>query len=123
MAFAKSGENQYRIGGYGYLLGDGGSGYAIGRAVIEAALRFEDGSGSETALYAPVLTKCGSKTVLEALGSFYRGGKSLIATYAPLLFDALEQELTVIFSCSNAVSCKKVGNCFFIPMGEQPPRI
>ena len=91
VAFAKNGENQYRIGGYGYLLGDGGSGFAIGRAVIEAALRFEDGSGDQSALYPLVLKKCGTKTVLESLGAFYQGGKSLIAAYAPLLFEALEQ--------------------------------
>ena len=92
VAFAKKDENQYRFGGYGYLLGDDGSGFAIGAAVLEAALQQEDGSGEQTALYPLVLSQCKAKTVLEALGSFYKGGKALIATYAPLLFRALEQK-------------------------------
>jgi N-acetylglucosamine kinase-like BadF-type ATPase len=91
VAFAQSGKKQYRLGGYGYLLGDGGSGFALGRAAVLAALQYEDGSGEETALHALVLEKCGGQTVLERLGSFYEGGKALIATYAPLLFRAVEQ--------------------------------
>lgn len=91
VAFAQSGKNLYRLGGYGYLLGDGGSGFSLGRAVIAAALRQEDGTGPSTALYPLVLAQCGGKTVLEKLGDFYAGGKALIASYAPLLFKALAE--------------------------------
>lgn len=91
VVFAQNGKKQYRLGGYGYLLGDSGSGFALGRAAISAALQQEDGSGPETALYPLVLAQCGGKTVLEKLGDFYAGGKALIASYAPLLFRALEQ--------------------------------
>ena len=88
VAFAKQSAEIFRIGGYGYLLGDAGSGFAIGRDAILAALQEEDGSGQKTALYDAVLQKCGGKTVLERLGDFYRGGKSLIAKYAPAVFAA-----------------------------------
>lgn len=91
VAFAQSNKKQYRLGGYGYLLGDGGSGFALGRAVIAAALQKEDGSGPDTALHALVLAQCGGETALEKLGEFYAGGKALVATYAPLLFRAIEQ--------------------------------
>lgn len=37
-------------GGYGYLLGDEGSGYAIALDAVRAALRSADGSGEKTAL-------------------------------------------------------------------------
>ena len=88
VAFAQVAGKLHRIGGYGYLLGDAGSGYALGRDAILAALQQEDGSGEKTALYPLVLKKCGGERVLPALGEFYRGGKTYIAGYAPLLFEA-----------------------------------
>lgn len=48
------GENQDglrdRVGGWGYLLGDEGSGYAIGRAGVHSALQAFDGVGESTKL-------------------------------------------------------------------------
>ncbi|MBQ2757994.1 MAG: XRE family transcriptional regulator [Clostridia bacterium] len=88
VAFAQKSGTLHRIGGYGYLLGDAGSGYALGRDAILAALQQEDGSGEPTALHGLVLGKCGGEHVLPALGEFYRGGKTYIAQYAPLLFEA-----------------------------------
>ena len=88
IVYAQQDGKQYRLGGYGYLLGDAGSGFALGRDVIAAALRHEDGSGPQTKLCELVKTQCNGKTVLEKLGEFYEGGKVLIASYAPLLFQA-----------------------------------
>ncbi|MBE6701961.1 MAG: XRE family transcriptional regulator [Ruminococcaceae bacterium] len=92
IAFAQQEGRQHRFGGYGYLLGDAGSGFALGRDVIAAALHYEDGSGADTLLYDLVKKQCNGKTVLEKLGSFYEGGKALIAGYAPLLFTALAKK-------------------------------
>jgi N-acetylglucosamine kinase-like BadF-type ATPase len=39
-----------RVGGHGFLLGDEGSGYWIGREAVRAALRAADGTGPPTAL-------------------------------------------------------------------------
>ncbi|TFC52119.1 hypothetical protein E3T26_16400 [Cryobacterium sp. TMT1-21] len=39
-----------RIDGWGYLLGDAGSGYWIGRAALDAVMRDYDGRGARTAL-------------------------------------------------------------------------
>ncbi|MBE6691572.1 MAG: XRE family transcriptional regulator [Ruminococcaceae bacterium] len=91
IAYAQQDGKQYRLGGHGYLLGDAGSGFALGRDVILAALKQEEGSGDATALYPLVKAQCGGETVLERLSSFYQGGKAVIASYAPLLFTALEQ--------------------------------
>ncbi len=44
-----------RAGGWGYLLGDEGSGYAIGLAALRAIARAADGRGPQTALTAAVL--------------------------------------------------------------------
>lgn len=88
VAFAQQSGTLHRVGGYGYLLGDAGSGYALGRDAILAALQMEDGSGERTVLHGLVLSKCGGEQVLPALGEFYRGGKTYIAGYAPLLLEA-----------------------------------
>ena len=88
VTFAQANGETHRVGGYGYLLGDAGSGFSLGRDAILAALCFEDGSGEETALYEAVRKKCGMKTVLDSLGKFYNGGKREIAQYAPLVLNA-----------------------------------
>jgi glucosamine kinase len=45
-----AGGRTWRVGGWGHLLGDEGSGYWLGVASIRAALADRDGSGPETAL-------------------------------------------------------------------------
>ena len=49
-----------RAGGHGYLLGDEGSGYWIGREAVRAALRAADGTGPPTVLAALVQEAFGS---------------------------------------------------------------
>lgn len=39
-----------RVDGWGYLIGDAGSGYSIGRAALDAVMRAYDGRGAATAL-------------------------------------------------------------------------
>jgi N-acetylglucosamine kinase-like BadF-type ATPase len=90
VTFAQANGKTHRVGGYGYLLGDAGSGFSLGREAILAALCFEDGSGEETALYEAVRKKCGTARVLDSLGKFYSGGKREIAQYAPLVLRAYE---------------------------------
>ena len=88
VAFAQANGKAHRVGGYGYLLGDAGSAFSLGREAILAALCFEDGSGDETILYEEVRKKCNTKSVLDSLGKFYSGGKREIAQYAPLVLKA-----------------------------------
>ena len=95
VAFAQHGGKQTRVGGYGYLLGDGGSGFAFGRDAILTALQYEDGSGASSAIVDLVKAQCGSKNVLEKLGSFYNGGKRTIASYASCVFEAYQMGDTV----------------------------
>ena len=58
---ARRGERLAKVDGWGTLLGDAGSGFAIGRAGLDAALRHADGRGGSVALlraaerrYAPL---------------------------------------------------------------------
>ncbi|WP_413375406.1 N-acetylglucosamine kinase [Alkalihalobacillus sp. 1P02AB] len=48
--------NRYRVGGWGYLVGDEGSGYAIGKAGVSAVFQAYDGTGTETLLTKLILT-------------------------------------------------------------------
>ncbi len=91
VVYAKYNEQFYRYGGYGYLLGDEGSGYAIGRDTVHAALMSEDGSGTDTLLHKYVLEACGTETVFEKIDDLYRTGKRAIAKFSPLAFRAMAQ--------------------------------
>lgn len=44
----------WRVDGWGYIMGDAGSGYWIGREALEAVMRAYDGRGPATALIDPV---------------------------------------------------------------------
>jgi len=60
-----------RCGGWGYLLGDEGSGYAIGRAALRHALRsIEQGTASEGLAHL-VLSTLNVKTVTELTRTIY----------------------------------------------------
>lgn len=94
VVYAVSGEQKHRIGGYGYLFGDHGSGYHIGNCCIQAALAASDGSGPETMLRQLVDAKAGA-SFPDNLAVFYKGGKSCIASFAPLVLQAYAQNDTV----------------------------
>ncbi|MDY3845903.1 MAG: helix-turn-helix domain-containing protein [Eubacteriales bacterium] len=81
----KNGERK-RIGGYGYLLYDGGCFYDIGRSVIEEALMSYH-SDIKTMLSSMCEKKL-SGNVTDALGNIYRKGKSYISSFAHIAFSA-----------------------------------
>jgi glucosamine kinase len=58
----------WRVGGWGHLLGDEGSGYWLGVESIRAALHDRDGSGPQTALSDAVIEFFGAPSV-EAVAS------------------------------------------------------
>jgi N-acetylglucosamine kinase-like BadF-type ATPase len=80
-----------RFGGYGYLFEDGGSGYALGRDAIRVALAAEEMGGEPTLIHDLLLTALQTPTVLSALSDFYSGGKTYVASFAPIVFEAYEQ--------------------------------
>jgi N-acetylglucosamine kinase-like BadF-type ATPase len=65
MAFGRNGDSCARAGGHGFLLGDEGSAYWIGRAAARAALRWEDQLGGSQPIHRMVLAAMG--TDLDAL--------------------------------------------------------
>jgi glucosamine kinase len=76
-----------RMGGYGWQMGDEGSGYAIGRAALGAVSRAQDGRGPATALQSKVLAaaRC---TDFDALVRWAAGASAAeVASLAPAVLE------------------------------------
>lgn len=84
------GVNRKRIGGWGQLFDEGGSGYSIAKDGIASALRALEGSGKNTILTSMFSDRLG-ESVDDHLAEFYRGGKRYIARYSELVFQAAEK--------------------------------
>lgn len=127
VAFAQANGKIHRVGGYGYLLGDAGSGFSLGREAISSALCFEDGSGEETILYDAVRKKCGTERVLESLEKFYDGGKREIAQYAPLVLNAYADgdkvAKRILFDNLEKVAQTIRGASKYLPNTKAPTRV
>jgi len=86
-----------RAGGWGYLFGDEGSGYAIGSAVLRAVMRAHDGRGPETLLSELVLKRYGLHTPPELIHTIYgaESPRSAVATLSDLVEQAAGQDDSV----------------------------
>lgn len=82
-----------RVGGYGYLIDDEGSGYALGRDILTAVVRAEDGRCGSTVLTEKVRRVLGTADVRSMVTWLYapKTGKKEIAALAPLLLEAIAE--------------------------------
>jgi len=93
-AFGKTGSGKIiRVGGWGYLIGDEGSGYALGRNAVNAALQDWDGRGEPTTLrrrFEQHFKVASIDLILDKIydSSFDRGQ---MADLSPLVFDAASE--------------------------------
>jgi len=78
-----------RAGGWGYIFGDEGSGFAIGLAGVRAALRARDRVGPATVLETQIPDRCG-RSLGEIPLLFYEGRwqRAEIAALAPVVTGA-----------------------------------
>lgn len=79
-----------RVGGWGTLLGDEGSGYAIGRAALRACVRMHDGRQGATPLLPATLANLGLAAAEELIHWGDAATKREIAALAPLVIAAAE---------------------------------
>lgn len=81
-----------RCGGFGHLVDDGGSGYAIGRDILGAVLRAADGRVGPTMLTKAVASELGSAKPGDLVSYIYHQNraKADIARLAMLLSPAVE---------------------------------
>lgn len=81
-----------RVGGWGHLLDDVGSGYAIGKEALSAALRTEDGRLPSNALHAAVMKHLGAANPADVIQFVYfsPASKQEVAALAPIVIDCAE---------------------------------
>jgi N-acetylglucosamine kinase-like BadF-type ATPase len=90
-----------KAGGWGYLFGDEGSAYWIGRTAVAAASKAHDGRGRATCLEDDICRRLGIRDFTEALGRLYGGGMDArgFASLSPVVDaaagagDAVAQEI------------------------------
>ena len=89
--FVKRGDEVLRFGGWGHLFDIGGSAYDVGRDAIRVLLEAEefDKDKLNTPLCKLILARLGC-SAHEAISDFYVKGKAYIASFAPIVFEALE---------------------------------
>jgi N-acetylglucosamine kinase-like BadF-type ATPase len=72
-----------RVGGWGYLIGDPGSGYAIGKAGLQAIFNAYDGCADQTSLTGLILEHFSVSVPTDLIQKIYEPGKAR-KTVAPL---------------------------------------
>ncbi|WP_047980613.1 N-acetylglucosamine kinase [Ornithinibacillus contaminans] len=84
---------QDRVGGWGYLVGDEGSGYDIGRRGISAALKRLDGRGKDTILVELLFDRFGVHNARSLIDKIYQANnpKVKIAPVSELVLRAFEK--------------------------------
>jgi len=91
MAAGRAGEGQpiLHIGGWGWLLGDEGSGFHMGWEGLRAALRGHEGSGPATALTQAMCEHYGAATPEDMIDLFYNPNKkhNEIAAFGKYVMD------------------------------------
>jgi N-acetylglucosamine kinase-like BadF-type ATPase len=92
-----------RAGGWGYALGDEGSGYWIGRLALRAVVRHADGRGRVTSLTPRLLSHFGASRATELIHKIYHEGLSpraiaAVAKYVQLARDEGDMAATGILN-------------------------
>lgn len=90
IAYAEIGGNVYRAGGFGYLVGDEGSGFAIGASALRLALKSAEGRAPSDALTQAVLARTGTHNVRDSVDFLYAGDApvSTVASFAGIVLEA-----------------------------------
>ncbi len=94
ICFGKNSEGKIvRSGGWGFLLGDEGSGYFIGREAIIAALKDMDGRGEKTKLKSRIEKHFNLDSIDQIIPQIYQNqiDRVAIADLAPVVFEQANQ--------------------------------
>lgn len=86
----KADGESFRIGGWGHLIGDEGSGYAIGKEALRHALRAHDGRDSPSLLYENIKAHFKIEAMPDVIPLVYGAGKSVFAGLVPVVLKAVD---------------------------------
>lgn len=91
IGYSYDGSKTFRVGGWGHRVGDEGSGYWIGQAVVQAVFQAMDGRGEQTALTKYVLDCKGFANTDELMNWLYRADyrNADLASFGSLLQSAV----------------------------------
>ena len=78
------------LGGKGWLIDTGGSGFELGREALAAALRAYDGRGGKTVLTELLAGRLGREMDDGVIPVAHRGGRSFIASLSDVVFEGRE---------------------------------
>lgn len=102
--------NSVRVGGWGSVLDDAGSGYEMGRKALTAALYAFDGRSQKTALVNKLKQALGVESIDDIITKVYAENMSVteIAALAPLVTEAAEEgdavAGTIVEEAANGIS-------------------
>ncbi len=87
IAYAEIGERRLRAGGFGYLFGDAGSGYAIGAAALRRLLGSLQAGSTKNAMLDELASRAGGRDRATLLARFYQSPTPVadIAACAPVV--------------------------------------
>ncbi|HEV3153564.1 MAG TPA: BadF/BadG/BcrA/BcrD ATPase family protein [Candidatus Baltobacteraceae bacterium] len=87
IGFAIRGGEEFRSGGYGYLLGDDGSGFAIGSAALRTVLRALDDRAPRDEFVQTLIDELGTADSSQILSRVHgeNGGVARVSSLAPLV--------------------------------------
>lgn len=108
IAASSSGE-RIRVGGWGYLIGDEGSGYDFGRRTLTAVMMSHDGRCHAPLLVSKVLAHFQCQHPPDLIPIIYESGfeKKRIASVTPYLFEAFDEgekaAEEIIIDCLNEI--------------------
>ncbi len=92
VCFGKSADGRTAMaGGWGHLLGDEGSGYALGRDALRAAARLFDGYGEPTILKSLIEAEYGLDTPEKIVTYVYSNDKSAVAAISRIVDEAASE--------------------------------
>jgi len=82
-----------RASGWGYIIGDEGSGYDIARKAMIAALRAHDMRGEKTVLEEKLVAHLGLSSIEDLVGKVYAEAmpRDRVSALAPLVLEAAEE--------------------------------
>ena len=87
IAFARAGDETHRIGGRGFMIDKGTSGFCLGSEALNAAFEYLDKRGKSLIIYELVEKKLGGNPE-DFVGEIYKRGAAFVASFAPVIFEA-----------------------------------